>query len=98
MDEKAEGDSTKQVTKNHFEEKKAGEKDEDEGLGKKQMPRACKLLSWWKKKWPASGNLQSRVQEEKVKISKTDPDKDPNEEDKKPDTTCVGEHDRVAKT
>ena len=56
------------------------------------------MLSWWKKKWPASRNLQSRVQEEKVKISKTDPDKDPNEEDKKPDTTCVGEHDRVAKT
>ena len=34
MDKKIEGDFTRQVTKNHFEEKKANGKDEDEGLGK----------------------------------------------------------------
>ena len=37
-DELVEGDFTKQVTKDRFEEKKAGEDDEDEGSGKK--PRA----------------------------------------------------------
>ena len=70
MDESAKGGFTKQVTENHFEEKKAGEKDEGKGSGKKQMPRLCKLLSWWKMKWPASGELQLRVQKEKEKNSK----------------------------
>ena len=44
-DKKVEGDSTKQVTKDHFEEKKAGENYDDEGLGKTQMPISCKFLS-----------------------------------------------------
>ena len=39
-------DFAKQVTKNHFEEKKVSGKYKDERLGNKQMPRACKLLSW----------------------------------------------------
>ena len=86
------------MSTDHFEEKKDGEDDEDEGSAKKPMPRECKWLRWWRKKWPASGDLQSRVQEDKEKNPKTEPDKDPDEADKKPDTTCVGEHDRAAKT
>ena len=58
------------MTEYHFEEKKAGEKYEDEGSGKKQMPRACKLLRWWNKRWPASGDLQSRVKMKKIKGSR----------------------------
>ena len=48
-DEKVEGDFTKQVTKDYFEEKKACEEDEEEGSGIKPMPRACKCLNWWRK-------------------------------------------------
>ena len=58
LDEKAEGDSTKQVIENHFEEKKVGERDEEDKSGKKQMPRAYKLLSWRKKRCPASTGFQ----------------------------------------
>ena len=98
LDEKVKGGFTKQVTKNHFEEQKSCEKNEGERQGKKQMPRACKMMSWWKKKWPASGDLQSRVQKEKEKNPRTEPKKDPDDADKKPDTTFVGEPDRTAKT
>ena len=97
-DEKLEGDFTKQVTEDHFDEKEAGENGEDEGSGKKKTPRAGKLMSWWKKIWPASGDLQSTVQKEKENDPRIEPNKDPDEADKKPDTTCVGELDRVAKT
>ena len=91
-DEKFEGDFTKQVTKDHLEEEKAGDNGEDEGSGKKEkMPRAGRLLSWWKKRWPASGDLQSKVHKEKENYPRTEPDKDPDEADKEPDTTCVGE-------
>ena len=57
LDELAEGDYTEQVIKDHFEEKKDGEDDKEEGSGKKLAPRAYKGLSWWKKRWPASGDL-----------------------------------------
>ena len=69
-----------------------------ERMKMKVWARACKLLSWWNKKWPASGDLQSRVQKEKERIPKTEPDKDPDEAGEKPDTTCVGELDRTTKT
>ena len=97
LDKLVVGGYTEQVTKDYFEEKIC-EADEDEGLGKKPMLRANKWLSLWKKRWPASGDLQSRVQEDKEKDPKTEPDKDPDEADKKQDKTCVGEHDRAAKT
>ena len=44
VDEEAKGESTKQVTEHHFDEKKVGERDEEES-GKKQMPRAYKWPS-----------------------------------------------------
>ena len=57
-----------------------------------------KVKNWWKKKWPAAGDLQSKVHPDKEKNSKTGPDKDPDEADREPDKTCVGGHDRAAKT
>ena len=45
-----------------------------------------------------SSDLPLSVQEDKEKNPKTEPDKDPDEADKKPDKTCVGGHDRAAKT
>ena len=34
---------------------------------KKKMPRACKWLSWWKKRWPVSNDIQPREDKEKRK-------------------------------
>ena len=96
-DERLEVDGTKQVTEDHFDGKEAGENGENEGSGKKKTPRTGKLWSWWRKIWPASGDLQSAVQQEKENDPRAEPDKDPDEADKKPDT-CVGELDRAAKT
>ena len=90
-------DSTNQVTEDHFDEKGAGKINEDEELGKNKTPRADKLRSWWKKIWPASSDLQSTVRQEEEYDPRTEPDKDPDEADKKPDTTCVGKLDRAAK-
>ena len=45
-----------------------------------------------------SSDLQSSVQGDKEKNPKAEPDKDPDEADKKPDKTCVWGHDRAAKT
>ena len=56
------------------------------------------MLSSWKKRWPASGDLQSKVQKENENYPRTEPDKDPVEADKEPDTTCVGKLDRAVKT
>ena len=64
LDDLAEGDYTEQVIEDHFEEKKNDEDDEEEGLGKKLMPKVYKWLSWWKKRWPASGDLQSKLQKD----------------------------------
>ena len=89
MDKLAEGDYTEQVIKDHFEEKKDDEDDKEEESGKKPTPRAHKWLSWWKKRWTASGDLHSKVQKDKEKNPKTEPDKDPDEADKKPDKICV---------
>lgn len=97
LNEEAVGDSTKQMTEHHFEEKKVGERDEEES-GIKQMPRACKWLSWWKKRWPASSDIQSKEQKKKEKVPRTGPEKDLHEVDKKPDSTCGEEPDRTAKT
>ena len=59
MDVEAEGGSTGQVEEHHFKKKESGEesgeKDEVEAA-RKQMPRACKWLMWWKKRWPVSNN------------------------------------------
>ena len=57
LDDLADGDYTEQVIEDHFEEKKIDKDDEEEGLGKKLTPKAYKWLSWWKKRWPASGDL-----------------------------------------
>ena len=90
-DKLAEGDNTEQLIKDNFEKKKDGEDDEDEGSGKKPMLRANKWLSWWKKRWPASSDLQSKVQKDKEKNHKTEPDKNSDEVDKNAYKTCVGE-------
>ena len=97
LDEKLEGDFTKQVTTDHVDEKGVGEIDEDEELGKKKTPRAGKLRSWWKKVWPAYSDIQSTMKQEKENDPRTEPDKDPDEADKMPDITCVGKLDRAAK-
>ena len=89
LDEGDKNPDTKQGTKDRFEEKKAGEEDEDEGSGIKPMPRACKCLNWWRKRWPASSDLRLKVQEDEEKNPKTEPDKDLDEADKKPDTKQV---------
>ena len=91
-------DGTKQVTEDHFDEKKAWRKEEDEDIGKKKTPRADKLRSWWREMWPAPGDIQSKVQQDKENDPRTEPKKDPDEAEKKPDTTCVGKLDRAAKT
>ena len=72
---------TKQVTEDQFDGKEADEISEDEESGKKKTPRAGKLMSWWKKIWPAYSGLESTVQQEK------ETDKDPDEADKKPAET-----------
>ena len=97
-DEKLEEDSTKQVTEGHFDEKGAGKINEAEESGTKKTPRAGKLRSWWKKIWPASSDLQSTVQQEEENYPRTEPDRDPDEADKKQDTMCVGKLDRASKT
>ena len=48
--------------------------------------------------WPAPGDLQSKVQQEKENDPRTEPKKDPDEAGKKSVTTCVGELDMGAKT
>ena len=51
-----------------------------------------------KKRWPASSDLWSKVQKDKEKNPKTGPDKNPDDVDKKTRQTCVGGHNRAAKT
>ena len=96
-DEKLEGDFTKQVKKDPVDEKGAGEIDEVEESGKKKTPRAGKLRSWWKKIWPECSDIQSTIQQEKVNDARTEPNKNPDEAYRKPDTTCVGKLDRAPK-
>ena len=98
MDKLDEGDNIEQVKEDHFEEKKDDEDDEEKGFGKKPAPKMKKWLSWWKKRWPATGDLHSKVQLEKEKSPRAEPDKDSDKEDRKQDKTCVGGHDRAAKT
>ena len=62
------------MIEDHFDGKEAGEIGEDEESGKKKTPRAGKLRSWWRKIWPASGDLQSAVQQEKENDPRTEPD------------------------
>ena len=82
---KAEDGSTGQVTEHHFKKKESGEesgeKDEVESA-RKQIPRACKWLSWWKKRWPVSNNIKSREENEKEKIPSTEKEKEPEGADK----------------
>ena len=96
LNEEAVGDSTKQMTEHHFEEKKVGERDEEES-GIKQMPRACKWLSWWKKRWQVLNDIQSREERKKEKIPSTETEKEPEGAKKNPDKTCGEEHDKMAK-
>ena len=86
-----ESNYTEQVIMRHFEEKKDDEDDKKEGSGKKPTLRAYKWLSWLKKRWPASGDLQSKVKKDKEMNTETEPDKDPDEADKKPDKHGLGD-------
>ena len=58
MDVEAEDGPTVQVTGHQFKKESSGTEDEEEAA-KKKMPRACKWLSWWKKRWPVLSQVQS---------------------------------------
>ena len=92
LDEGLEVDDTDQVKEDHFDDKKAGERDEEGEEGKKKAPKASKLRKWLRNMWTAPRNTQSRVQHDKEEDPRTGPNKDPDEADKKP-RTCVGELD-----
>ena len=78
--------------------KKDEEDDKEEGSGKKPAPKVTMWLSWWKKQWTGANDLLSKVHPDKEKNPGAEPDKDPDEAGRKPDKTCLGEHDRAAKT
>ena len=52
------------------------------------------MKNWWR----GSNNLQAEVHLNRKKASGTEPAKDPDEVDSRPDKTCVEGHDRAAKT
>ena len=91
-------DDTNQVTEHLFDDKEAGERDEEGEESKKRASKANKLLNWWRKMWTAPRDTHSRSQHEKEDDPRTGPKKDPDEAGKKSVTTCVGELDMGAKT
>ena len=72
MDEGLEVDGTNQVKEDHFDEKEAGERDEEGEEGKKRTPKANKLRNWWRKMWTATRDTQSRLQDEKEDDPRTE--------------------------
>ena len=97
VDVEAEKGSTGQVTGHQFKKESSGKEDEVDSA-KKQMPRACKWLSWWKKRWPVLGKVQAREGEENEKFPSKGEDDDPNGADKNPDKTFGEEPVNMAKT
>ena len=98
VDKMAEGGDIEQVIEDYFEVKKDEEDDKEEGSGKKPVPKVTMWLSWWKKQWTAANDLLSKVHQDKEKNPGAAPDKDPDEAGRKPDKTCLGEHDGAANT
>ena len=66
---KAEDGSTGQVTGHQFKKERSGKEDEVEAA-KKQMPRACKWLSWWKKRLTALSKVHAHILMQKRNESK----------------------------
>ena len=98
LDKMAEGGDIEQVIEDYFEVKKDEEDDKEEGSGKKPVPKVTMWLSWWKKQWTAANDLLSKVHQDKEKNPGAAPDKDPDEAGRKPDKTCLGEHEGAANT
>ena len=78
LDGGLEVDDTDQVTEDHFDDKKAGERYEEGEEGKKRAPKASKLRNSLRNMWTAPRNTQSRVQHDKEEDPRTGPNKDPD--------------------
>ena len=84
-------------TGHQFKKKNSGKEDEVD-YAKKQMPRACKWLSRWKKSWPVLSKVHAREGEEEGNVPRKGEEHDPVGADKNPDKTCGEEPVNMAKT
>ena len=68
LDEGLESNDTDQVKEDHFDDKRAGERDEDGEEEEKSTTMTSNLMSWLRKMWTAPRGTQSRIQHEEEEI------------------------------